>query len=63
MKISELIRKLVETRLEYGDPEVWLEVYTERHDNPAVPDSSVAGELEEMYTEERTTLYLAAEEY
>jgi hypothetical protein len=63
MKISELIERLEKIRLEYGNLEVWLEVYTERYDDPAILDSSVLGELEDMFTEERRVLYLVAEEY
>lgn len=57
MKISELLKRLEEIRLEYGNLEVWLEVQPQN-----VTEDPLAGELADMYTEERTTLYLVAEE-
>lgn len=54
MKISELIKHLEETRLEYGNLEVWLHIEFKGQ-------GSYMAELTDMYTEERTTLFLLAD--
>jgi len=54
MKISDLIEKLKEIRLEEGNLEVWLHI-------EIAGESYLMGELNDMYTEERRTLFLLAD--
>lgn len=56
MKISDLMNRLIEIRMEYGNLDIYLEVHL-------VEDKVEAyGELDSLYEEERTTLVLVCEE-